>query len=99
MKSAAVAFGALNADLSVHHLDKTRADRQTQTRAAEFSGSRAIGLRKGLEDRALFVRRDSNTRITYGEMKRTRCVLHAFDFNVHHDLAVIGELDGVADQV
>ena len=92
---------ALDADLAPHQLDQSLRDRQAQSGAAVFARGRGVDLRERLEQPVACGRRECRCRCRC-TAKRTMAVV--VDRRIRprrpdHDLAPLGELDRVADQV
>ena len=100
-KRAAFAGLALDADLAAHQLDQLLADGQAEAGAAVPARGGAVGLREALEDAACLLRRDADAgvgdRRSAGSARPRSVSRRAVDAT--HDLAALGELDGVADEV
>ncbi len=76
------------------HLDDALGDRKAETGSALLARDRAVGLLKLLEDLGLIGHRDPRAGVAYRDRKRpVRCRCP------DRHLALIGELDGVPDQV
>ena len=76
------------------HLDNALCDRKTQSRTHLGLGDRAVQLLEFLEDFRLIRVGDAGAGVAHGECKR---LLARRDFDRH--LALVGELDRVADEV
>ena len=100
MEAAAVARLALDPDAPAHQFDQLRGDGQAEPRAAVAARRRRVGLHEGAEDLPLLVGRHADAGVRHGEL-RDRAVSrqHGPTRDVDDDLALLGELDGVADQV
>src|SRR6185312_2283874 len=90
---------AVDADLAAHHRRQLLGDGEAEAGAAIAARRRLVGLGEGLEDPALRFRRHADTGVADFDAQ-----LHGFradlvGADVDHDLAALGELDGVADQV
>src|ERR1700734_1743470 len=96
VKRAACPLFALHPDTSIHHLDQTAGDCQTQASAPKSSGVGAVHLRKSLEDKSLFFRRDADAGILHREVQGLRAVRRTF--NHHGNLTMTGELDRISDE-
>ena len=99
VEGAAAADFAFDPDPPSHEVHQPRGDRQSQAGAAETAGGRAVGLLEDLEDHLLLLRRHADARIADGEVQHDLAVAHRFRPDLEHDLAALGELDGVAHQV
>ncbi len=99
LEGAALAFDALDPDASAHHTDELRADGEPEAGAAELAAGRAVGLGEGLEDQVLLVGGDADAGVRDLEVQRDRAVRMRRDAHRDADLAALGELDGVADEV
>ena len=90
---------ALQPDLPAHHLDQPGRDRQAQPRAAVLAGGRSVRLGEGLEELLLLVGGDADARVADGEVQADLLLGPRLHIDAKHDLAPLGELDGVAHQV
>ena len=99
MEGSSPANRAIHPDASAHDVHEPGGDGQAQARAAIFTRGRAVGLLEGVEDDILLVRRDADTGVGDGEVKRGLVVGHGLRVDGHGDAALFGEFDGVADQV
>ncbi|MGD0134563.1 MAG: hypothetical protein ABSE57_21145 [Bryobacteraceae bacterium] len=97
MERAALAFLALHPDASVHHLDQSAGDGQTETGAAKSSGEGAVHLGECIEDQRLFFGWNPDSGIAHGEVQRLPFLGCPFDLD--RDAASLGELDGVPDEI
>ena len=101
---AALVWLARQLHAAAHQGDQPRRDRQPQPCAAEPSGGAGVGLLEGVEDRGLPVLGDANPGVGDGEPQPDgaagRVAGRAFgQLHIEHDLALLGELDRVADEV
>ncbi len=96
---AALAENALHRDLTAHQLDELPADRQAQSGAAEAPGGRTVGLGKRPEQLADLLRRHADPGVGDLDLQPQPVGLVADRREPHDDLAGLGELEGVADQV
>src|SRR5262249_2025844 len=85
---------ALDPDAAAVHPDNALGNGQAETGAALLACDRAVGLLKLLEDLRLIDDSDPRSRIADCNCKRS-VRQRGFD----RDLALVGELDGVANQV
>ena len=99
MKLTALADLALEPDATAHQLDQLCRDRQPQAGAAVAPRRRAVGLRKCLEDRNVFVRRDAEARVGHAKVQHEAVRRVRDRLDAHHDFAALGELHRIADQV
>ena len=97
---AALAGLAHDAELAAHQLDQPLGDHEAEPGAAVAPGRGSVRLREGLEQAPQRVRSDADPGIAHREadapaLRRSS----ASDADAHRDLAPLGELDGVADEV
>jgi len=90
--------------MAAHDLDETGGDGEAEAGAAVGAGGRGVGLREGLEDLDELLLRDADAGVGDGEAKGGGFVAGLMVERMIHDdfegdLAVPGELDGVADEV
>ncbi|MCY1520765.1 hypothetical protein D9M68_555520 [compost metagenome] len=87
-----------HADLPTHHLDQVLADHQSEAGASVDAGGGCVALGEGLEQVGQALGRDADAGVGDAETqlgRRLRLVQPAAQF----DLAVLGELEGVGQQV
>src|SRR5262245_51031414 len=99
MKRAAAADLAVEPDAPAHPLHQPAADREAEAGPAEPSRRRRVGLGEGVEDEPALVRRDPDACVLYRYAKDHGVVRHRLGIDANGDLAPLGELDRVADQV
>ena len=115
VEGAALADRALDPDPAAHHLHQLRGDGQAQAGAAVLARGGGVGLGEGLEDQPLLFGRDADAGVAHLEMQKWRVrecasgerppasvaanVAFTRHSNGDDDLAVLGELQGVARQV
>ena len=100
VERAAATGLALDPDAAAHHLDELRRDRQAQAGAAVAARRRAVGLRERLEDRRAACRPGCRCRCRRPlNCSSTSSARLPLGRDAHDDLAALGELDGVADQI
>jgi hypothetical protein len=88
----------LEPDAAAHHFHQPAGNRQPQAGAAITARGRAVRLGKGVEDPRLALHRDADSRVLDPEVEARPPLL--FRLALHpHDLAVLGELDGIPHQV
>src|SRR5581483_5653893 len=91
---------ALDADVAVHVLYQAARDRQSQPGAAvPPRRPRAAALLEGREDALLLVGGYAGAGVAHRTEQTDLGAGLFLHLHAHHDLAVLGELDGVADQV
>ena len=88
-----------DAELAVHHGDELLGDRQAEPGAAEPAGDRAVGLLERCEQLGLPVGVDADARVPDLEHDLHASVQGPARADLDLDLAFVGELDRVADQV
>ena len=93
---------ALDADIAAHQLDDVSADRQSQSGSTVFPGGRVIALFEAFEDPIKICLRDADPRIGDADAN-ARLAVFAIDVanlcDADDDVALLRELDGVADQI
>ncbi len=99
IKRAADARLAFEPDAPAHQLDQPAADREAQAGAAVLARGGHVGLRERLEQFRRLLLRHADAGVAHGELE-----LHFFAgaldlFDVEPDFALLGELDGVVDEV
>ena len=104
-EGAAPARLALHRDRPAHQGHQAGGDRQSQAGAAVLARRRGVLLLKGAEDLILLVRWDANAGVRHFKAQ-LNCRLRlgvrwrqAASGNAYDDLALLGELDGVAHQI
>ena len=100
-KQRAAIWPVFSTDAPAHQGDQAFADRQTQTGAAVFARNRGIDLGERGKQAGDAVRRNADAGITHPKLnpRRPGCGLGFEQMAAHHDFALGGELDGVADQI
>ncbi len=84
---------------AAHQLDQAPADGQAQPGAAVLAGGGHVGLRERLEQLRRLLRRHADAGVAHGELE-LHFLARAFEqFDVQPDLAALGELDRVVDEV
>ena len=86
---------ALDTNAPPETLSQFTADGQAQAGAAEAAPGGAIGLLKGLEDKGMLVRRDTDTRIGHAQQQITLAPPVEGDSGA----ALLGKLDGVGEKI
>lgn len=69
VECAAYSDLALQPDLSPHHVNQLRCDRQTQASASESPGERTVRLGEGFKNQMLFFYRNADARIANDEVQ------------------------------
>ena len=96
---AALARVTLDPDLSSRQFHQMVADRQAQSSAAIFSRGRPVRLNERLKNHGVLFFGDSNAGVGDGKQKNGAGVAELADDHLYYDLAFIGELYRIADQV
>ena len=98
---AAVAHLARDPDPAAHQLGQALADRQPQAGAAVAARGRGVDLAERLEQPVQPVRRDADAGVAdrEGQLVKRRRAVEAAGAHREDDLAPLGELDGVGEQV
>src|SRR5580704_9985150 len=90
---------ALHPHSSAHHVDQPRRNCKAQARPAVLAGPGAVGLRKGLKNKLQLVPRDANPGILHLEVQFNSLISGDASFYPDHDLALFGELNGIAQKI
>ncbi len=90
---------ALDPQTASHQRYQLHRDGQTQSGAAIPASDRAVGLGEGLEDHGLLIGRDTDARVLDAKVQAHLVAARFLLFHADDDFAVLGEFDGVADQV
>jgi len=90
---------AFQPDSATHELDQPPANGQPQPRAAVLARGRHVSLRKRLEEPGRLLLRHADARVAHRELELhlVACALKQVD--VQANLAALGELDCVIDEV
>src|SRR5260370_25085910 len=99
VETTPVARLALNANLAVHELHQTPADRQPEPRAAIAPGRGTVGLTKSVENHPLLRGQHSDARIGNAEPQHRTIGLKFLQPHVHFDKSPRRELDRVVNQI
>ncbi|EXI84557.1 MAG: hypothetical protein AW11_03795 [Candidatus Accumulibacter regalis] len=98
-EDAALAGFADDAGLTAHQRCQAFADGQPETGATVFAGGRLVRLREGLEEAFLLLGADADSLIFDLQAHAGRRAAQLDQARTHGNLAVIGKLDRVADEV
>ena len=90
---------AFDADFAAHHLHQLTGDRQAQPGAAVLARGGAVGLGEGIEQLVDLLLGDADAGVDDRELQAAAIVPVFQRHHLQDDMAVVGELDGVADQV
>ena len=96
MERCALALDALDPHGAAHQLGEAFADGEAQARAAVLAGGRGVELAELLEQLVGTIGRDADASVANREMDLVGCVAR---IDGHDDLADLGELHGVGEQV
>ena len=99
MEAGTLAGRTFEMDVAAHQGDQALGDGQTQTRAAEAAGGGTVGLTEGVEDQLLLVLFDADTGVADLESNRPLLLAVSNYSCGHANLALLGELDRIAQQV
>src|ERR1035437_6527305 len=99
MEGATLSFDALHPDSAAHHLHQAFRNRKSQASAPKPARGGAVGLREGLEDALLLLRRDADARVLNHEMQHNPIWRAGLQGNLDANFALSSELDSVADQI
>ena len=98
-ESAALAGSALNPDFAAHQVDQPLADGQPEPGATILAGHRVVGLLEGIEQPRLRCAFDTDAGIGDREAQLQGVVGLGQRLHTQADRTVVGELDGIADEV
>ena len=88
------------ADASPHQLAELLADGQPQPRASILAGKRGVCLIEGLEEVRDLLRTHADAGVRDRELQaRMRSGRYLLRCHLHQDRALVGELDGIVDQI
>ena len=99
MERAALARRAVHPHLAAHHLDQVPGDGQAEPGAAVAARRRHVGLLERREQPLDLVGGDADAGVADGEVRAPRVDRLARHRDLDADLAALGELDAVAEQV
>ena len=99
VESGAAPDFALQARFSAHGRDQLRGDGQSQAGSPVAACGRAVGLLEHIEDRRVLFGRDADARIAHREMESYLILGARLASDFDDDLAALGELDRVIDEV
>ncbi|MNJ38859.1 hypothetical protein D3C77_337170 [compost metagenome] len=98
--AGAQAKHTMQGQAAAHQLTKVATDRQAKAGTATRQPAVGVGLGKGQEQALLVLFIDANAAVLYRQFKPGKACFGARDqAQVDDDLAALGELDGVADQI
>src|SRR4030088_429612 len=89
----------VHADAAAHEFNQARGNRETQTRAAEFSSGRSISLGEGIEDPFLVGGVDPNARVADLEVEANLPRGAVYGFDANHDLSTLWKLQSIAHEI
>ena len=100
-EGAAAIDPAVHADLAAERAHQLAADGEAQPGAAEAPRNRGVGLHEGVEEVGLAALGDADAAVDHREAQPFRAFVagQTLGINTHLNAALLGELDGVADQV
>ena len=90
---------ALDRDRAAHQLHEALRDGEAEAGAAEAARRRGVDLAERREEHVHPVGRDPDARVADGELDLVRAAAGRRGVHEHHDLAALGELDRVREQV
>ena len=99
VEGAAGTFAALDPDAAAHQLHQLRGDRQPEAGAAVAARHRGVRLLERAEDLVELVLRNADAGIADREVQLRVALAPLEHLDADDDLAGVGELDRVADQV
>ena len=99
VERAALAVGAVHADLAAHRLDQPLRDRQPEAGASEAPRRGAVSLHERLKQRRLDIFGDADAGVLDADAESRSVWPVRLGRGPHSDLAGRRELDGVVDEV
>src|SRR3984893_10449076 len=99
VKGRSLAELTVHADAAAHEFNQARGNRETQTRAAEFSRGRSIGLGEGLEDPFLMGGVDANASVADLEVEANLPSGAVYGFDANDDLSALCKLQSIAHEI
>ena len=99
MKGASGPHLAFDPDAAPHHPDELRHDGEAEPGSPVLARCGSVGLREGFEDQAHLLCRDADPRVRDGHAEDEGIVPARLARDPHGDLAPLGELDRVPDEV
>ena len=90
---------ARHADVAAEQVDQLPGDGEAQTGPAVLARLEGVDLREGLEDVLDLLLGDAETGVLHGDAQTEPALFLAGDDGVNRDVALLGVLDGVAEQV
>ena len=99
VEGAALAGFALQPHVATHQFDQAARYGQPEAGAAKAAGGRGVFLREGVENQLLLVRGDADAGVAHRQVDYQVLAILCVQFGVQRDLAALGELDRVADEV
>jgi hypothetical protein len=94
-----MAEGAFDADLAAHHFDDLFGDGEAEAGAAVFAGGGTVGLGKGVKEVREGGGGDTDAGIFDGEEEGDMGFGLGLEADAGDDLAMVGEFDGIDDEV
>jgi len=88
---------ALHPCRAAHQLGEPLADREPESGAAVLARGRRIDLGERLEQMRNPLARDTDSCVTHGDVQAVMSTLARTPVNVNQHLALVGELNGVAN--
>ena len=99
VEMAAFPHLAFDLDAPTHELHQATGDGQTQPGATVMTGRRGVGLAEGVEDVGEVLGGNTDAAVAHPKAQGHRAWRAGGDGDVHHHLAALGELDGIARQI
>ena len=94
-----LARNTFQANFTAHQLDQLLGNGQAQAAAASLASQRVVGLAEGAEQLLLVLFGHPDTAVLHADAQLRTVVMQVFEHGANHDVTVLGELDGIADQV
>src|SRR5262245_18163219 len=98
-EGTAVSRGRLDLELPSHVGHQVPGDRQSETCAAVYTSSRAITLGEGIQNPLPRLRAHTNACVAYFKLQGHGGLKRCRQRYVHDDLALLGKLDGIAQEI
>src|SRR3984893_3196862 len=99
VKRRSLAELTVHADAAAHELNQARGNREAQTRAAEFSRGRPIGLGEGIEDPFLVGGVDANASVADLEVEANLPSGAVYGLDANDDLSALCKLQSIAHEI
>ncbi len=99
VKCAALPDFAFHPHAPSHQFHQLARNRQAEARSAKAARRGSVGLCKGFENDLLFFNGNAHAGVGNGNVQAHLLACDGFDFRTDEDVSLLGEFDGVSDQV